>query len=347
MWNDGASGTRADTHFLAALKEILPDGRPVWEDGGGGSGLDGRVDWMIPGGRVVLDLEIKRQSVLSRDEVRRIVSRAPSGSPALLASYISPAARDELRRTGWSYWDGTGNLLIQNRDPLVWIERLGATRNPSPDMDDGPRRLRSLKGHAASVVIVHLLTQRRAPSMRELSRRTAVGVATVSRVVDLLREEELLEGASGGSIVVSDVLRLAERWSMDYSFKSRRYFLLLGERVALERLRSGEVPYALTGIQAANQYLGTRSMAASLPSNETWIHVSDREAAERMLQLVPDPRGSILVSECGFLNQEECRVVGGERYVWPWRTVGDLLSTRGRGASVGRDLAEALGKEWS
>ncbi|WP_125612618.1 hypothetical protein [Specibacter cremeus] len=311
--------------------------------------FDAQLTWVLPGDALRLDVEIKQASLTSRNEVRRVVERTKSGTPVLLAAFLSPAARDELRQAGWSYWDETGNMLIQNRDPFVWVERTGASRNPSPDSTEGPRRLRSLKGQAASVVLVKLLTEGRAATVRELSRETGVGVATVSRVIELLRDEEFLNDTARGPIVVSDIKRLARRWAQDYSFtktfKARRYFSLLGEEITLERLRTGELPYAVTGVQAANQYLGAQGRIASLPSRGAWIYTPDREAAERALKLAADPKGSILVGECDFLEQEGIRVLNGLRVVWPWRTVGDLLSTQGRTAAVGEELADALERE--
>ena len=211
--------------------------------------------------------------------------------------------------------------------------------------------LRSLKGQAASVVIVKLLTERQAPSVRELSRQTEVGVATVSRVLELLRDEDLLKETNGGPVVIKDATALAARWAQDYSFtktfKSRRYFSLLGETIARERLKTAPFDYALTGIESANNYLGETGRVGTLPVSESWIYVSDLDAAEREMQLMSDAKGNIVVAECDFLRQERegVRIVDGLRFARPWRTVGDLLSTRGRTASIGSDLAETLDRE--
>lgn len=347
MKNSGESGSGLSKRLIAELETVSPASRINWVVPHADLSFDGQLEWDLPGARLLLNVEIKARSLVSRDDVRRIVGPSAEGNPLVAASFISPAARDELRRWGWSYWDETGNVLIQNRDPFVWVERSGLSRNPNPGETGTNRKLLSLKGQAASVVIVKLLTEGRAPSVRELSRQTEVGVATVSRVLELLRDEDLLKETNGGPVVINDATTLATRWAQDYSFmktfRSRRYFSLLGEEVAREKLRTATFEYALTGVEAANDFLGSEGRFGALPVSDTWIYTSDRDAAERALQLVADPRGNFLIGECGFLGQEQGRRSGKDFvFAQPWRTVGDLLSTRGRTASVGMDLAESL-----
>ena len=92
--------------------------------------------------------------------------------------------------------------------------------------------------------------------------------------------------------------------------------------------------------------VGRSGRVAGLPGSELWLYVSDLSRAERIADLAPDPReGQILVAECGFLEREPIRSVDGVRYVLPWRAAGDLLSTSGRQAGVGDELARDLADE--
>lgn len=305
------------------------------------------LDLTFPRADITLQVNLRRSGVIDRDEARRLPEPEPGSHPILIAPFVSQAVRDELRSSGWSYWDPTGNMLIQSEKPFVWIDRLGAKRNPAPDPFTGPQRLRSLKGKAVALVVVKLLEHGRAASVRELARQAEVGAATVSRVVEFLRDEDLLSDTRGGPIVVSDRSRLARRWAEDYSFartfKAKRYYSVLGDQVALQRLRGDGRPYAITGVRAANDFLGEGGRVGSLPSHELWLYAPDRHQAERTLDLVPDPRGSILVGEADFVTDTRgFRTNAGLRYVWPWRVVGDLLSSAGRTASVGEDLMDEL-----
>jgi hypothetical protein len=314
-------------------------------------GFDAHLSADILGARLVLDAEITLSPVRTRDEVRRTVQRSasPGGLPVLAAPYISPSARSELADRGWSYWDATGNLLVQSRDPIVWIREGGADREPGGSAGVGREKLRSLKGRAASELIVYLLTHGEAASVRHLSRETKVSVASASRVVDLLRDEGLLKDTNGGKIALIDRMAVAERWAQDYgfakSFAATRYFSIAGDEIALERIRDSGVEYALTGARAASLYLGLQGKVAPLPSTETWMYVADLKAVERAADLVPDPKsGSILIAEADFLTREGF-TAGPTRTVRPWRMVGDLLSAGGRLSALGQTLADVLAKE--
>ena len=296
---------------------------------------------------IILQVDLRRSSVTDRNEARRLPRPEPGNHPILVAPFVSPAVRDELRNAGWSYWDATGNVLIQSEKPFVWIDRLGANRNPAPDPFTGPQRLRSLKGKAVAQVIVKLLALERVASIRELARQADVGVATVSRVIEMLRDEDLLSDTKGGPIVVSDQSQLARRWAEDYSFartfKAKRYFSVLGEEVALHRLRGNPLPYAITGVRAANDYLGEYGRISPLPGSELWLYIPDRQEAERALDLIPDPRGPIVIGEADFISDTSGFRLSGEfRYAWPWHVVGDLLSTTGRTTAVGEELMDEL-----
>ncbi|MBD3751516.1 hypothetical protein [Microbacterium schleiferi] len=318
-------------------------------------GFDALLDADILGERLELDVEIKLSPVRSRDEAGRAVQgvASPGGMPLLAAPYISPAARSELADRGWSYWDATGNLLVQSRDPIVWIREGGADREPGGSAGLGREKLRSLKGRAASELIVYLLTQGEAASVRELSRATKVSVASASRVVDLLRDEGLLKDTNGGKIALIDRMAVAERWAHDYSFAksfaATRYFSIAGDEIALERIRDSGVEYALTGARAASLYLGEHGKVAPLPSTETWMYVADLKAVERAADLVPDPKsGSILIAEADFLTRDGSREgfnASATPIARPWRIAGDLLSAGGRLSALGQTLADVLAKE--
>ena len=88
-------------------------------------------------------------------------------------------------------------------------------------------RLESLKGRGAARVVEYLLTNGSTTGPRDLVRNMhdpdhddpdSVGVATASRVITLLREENLFEPTGGGAIIVKDRTALARRLVEDYSF---------------------------------------------------------------------------------------------------------------------------------
>jgi hypothetical protein len=302
--------------------------------------------WHIGGATVDFAVDVK-VSPLTATAPR--AAREPRGGtlPIVLSPFVPPGVRRQLERDGMSYWDPTGNLLLQSSDPFIWVRREGASKNPNSVAAGAG--LRSLKGRSASEVIVHLLANGRAGTVRDLARESGVSLGTASRVVSLLRDEDLLKSTGDGPLVVRDPLRLAQRWTEEYSFaktyRAKRYFSILGSDVALARLRASDSTYALTGLAAQSLWYESQSRVTPLPSSELWLYTDDVERVERIADLVPDDEnGTILVAQTNFLQsgRENYQSVGNIRSARPWRVVGDLMSLSGRYAAAGTDFAREL-----
>lgn len=310
-------------------------------------GSDATVHWRVAGESFSLALDVKVSPIGPLSSSDPSARSLDSEIPVVLSPFISRAARTQLENQGHSYWDATGNLLLQSRRPFMWIRQEGAAKDP--DAEAKPTTLQSLKGRSASEVIVRLLANRRAATVRDLARESGVALGTVSRVISLLRSEDFFEPTGGGPIIVTDPLRLARRWANDYSFektfKAGRYFSILGSSVALERIRESDANYAITGLAAQALWYEQSARIAPLPTSDLWLYTDDVERIEKFADLVPDnASGNILVAHTDFFEpgRENYRPVGNTRTAWPWRVVGDLLSLSGRPAAAGWDFAEEL-----
>lgn len=317
----------------------------------GRGGADAVLTAQFGAASVVLAVEVKLNPPRSRAEVRRLPETGTGITSVLVAPFLSPPVRDELERCGWSYWDVTGNMLIRSTEPAVWIDRAGASRNPDTGVSTGVQRLRSLKGKAASEVIVQLLSVANAASVRELARDTGAGVGTVSRVIDLLRADEVVDVGSGG-IRVPDRIALARRWAQDYgfdsTFKPARYLSLLGEEIALDRLQRSDLRIAVTGSRAASADFARSGRVAPLPATGVWLYTDDVEGVERAMDLAPDSRGSILIADCEFLSEAREGVQDTDPPIArSWRIIGDLLAAGGRMTAMGEELAMLREREAS
>lgn len=350
MWNGSDYGTvDMVDRFMKYLRTVVPFGtrnRLELPSLPGSGGWDARIRWSIATHSVDLDVAVR----LSADaiEVDRLPQADPAAAPVLIAPFIPLRKQQLLEQAGWSYWDDTGNALIRLAKPVVLVRQQGASKDPQPDAKPAAR-LRSLKGQAASEVMVGLLADGgRMASIRDFARQNKLPASTVSRVVSLLRDENYLQPTGGGPIVIADRLAAAQRWAEDYSFEktfhAKRYFSLSGPELALQRITDAAIPYAITGTSAAREWLRGRGRISSLPATELWVYTTDLAALQRTADLAPDRReGGIRVAECEFLSRgEQIRTVDGLRYVTPWRAVGDLLSATGRLAGVGEDLARDL-----
>lgn len=343
MWNGVTPGTEGlFQNFTKSLWEA--GGRLVSVDRERRSdSADFIVDARFGAATLTLAVDVKLVPPRSRVDVRRLRDAVPGKVNVLLAPFLSPPVRDELTQAGWSYWDAAGNMRIRSSEPAVWIDRVGAARNPDPSNDAGAQRLRSLKGKAASEVVVSLLGAGTAASVREVARETGTGVGTASRVIDLLRSEELLT-VTATAVEVPDRVALARRWAQDYgfetTFKPTRYLSLLGEEIAVDRLQRSDLRYATTGSRAAAVEFERSGRVSPLPATGVWLYTDDVQSVERAMDLAPDRRGSILVARCDFLDKKrEGAQDTRPKIARSWRIVGDLLAAGGRLAAVGEELA--------
>lgn len=356
MWNTAPRGTlELANGFMAALHTYVPYGVEcsLTLPHEGDSRADAILDARIGGENVAFLLNTK-----SGDTPDGSSSIAPQRRdlevPVALARYLSPTARSSLTRAGWSYWDTTGNVRLVSESPLIVIERQGAQRDPDPSQAGAPRQLKGLGGAATARVMVYLLTQNFAPSVRELADRTKTSVGTVSRVVALLRNENLLTATGSDSIRIENKMDLIRRWVEDYDFfaanNAARYRSPLGldgASMAIER-NLETATYAYSGLEAAKRWLAvfTPSRTFELPVTDRWLYVTSPVLAEQAASLIPDRRGDIVLATGDFLNggvnEEGSNDRARLRSVWAWRVAADLMSQPGRHAAMGEQLAEVL-----
>jgi len=346
--------------FMAAIHTFVPRSQircvvhPATFPSGAGTGVDAIVCWTLGPFNLQFDVEIKLDAAAPR-----ALTPSSKGSkeiiPVVIARYLSPVDRRRIMSEGSSYWDSTGNVLIQHAEPLIRIEREGAQRSPEPTERED--RLESLKGRGAARVVEYLLTSGSTTGPRDLVRSMhfpdfddpdSVGVATASRVLTLLREENFCEPTGGGAIVVKDRTALARRLIEDYSFvrsnRAKRYFSPMGREGALTTLRSKGISAAVTGLQGAAEYLVGKDMRPTLPPNDLWLYAADARQVEQVAQLEFAPRdGDIYVADAPWMfdtHNYYPAPVGHRAY--PWRIAFDLMSRDGRHAQAGEDLLAEL-----
>jgi len=357
MWNDTARGTlELVNEFMAALRTYAPAG-VQWRLDVAREAMpnaDAVVEASLGGKEFRFLVETKATAVRMKQSPRP-EQRVPGDVPVVLARYLSPTARSSLIREGWSYWDTTGNANLWSQRPWFLIKTEGAQRDPDPSQNEEPRSLKSLAGPGAARIVIWLAANRLAPSARELAKSTGTGIGTASRVVSLLRQENLLMATGLDGIVVEDPMDLVERWVQDYNFiktnKAMRFRSPLGldgTKAALERAVD-PTEFAYTGLEAARRYFPnvTNGKSFDLPVSDLWIYAKDPLLVEREAMLIADKRGDIVLANGSFLGLDVARewLNPGLHTATPWRVSGDLMSQTGRHAAVGIQLAQSLAEK--
>ncbi|HEY5265845.1 MAG TPA: hypothetical protein VIJ40_03440 [Acidimicrobiales bacterium] len=212
------------------------------------------------GEQVTYVVKARRQSttkniLIAAEQANRYLGNGHEEGHALIATqYISPRSREVLKDLGVNYVDTTGNVRLRSDSPGLFIEIQGANKDPWPD--DTP--LRSLGGRGAGRAMRALIDLRPPYGVRELSAKTNVPAATLSRVIDLLEREALLERDKNGGVSNVNWMGAIRRWSEDYELRKANtvdtYLEPRGIESLLPRLSEAKSRYAITSSLAAKWF---------------------------------------------------------------------------------------------
>jgi hypothetical protein len=253
----------------------------------------------------------------------------------VVTPYLGQSARNELDREGISFVDLTGNIRFVLRKPAVFIEAQGSNKNPL--RENVP--LKSLKGRGAGRVVRGLLDYKAPFGIRKLSGETKTSAASISRVVDILERENIVNRDSPrGKIISVNWEQLLRRWTLDYNFmeanKMRAYLEPRGIPEALSKLAGANFKYAITGSSAAARY------APVTQSRLLIVYVDYPEAVEEQLQLRNAETGGNILLGRPFdpVVFERTETTGQLIYARVSQVVADLLTGTGRNPQEGEAL---------
>jgi hypothetical protein len=254
----------------------------------------------------------------------------------LVTSYLSRAAQALLAERGVNYADATGNVRLALQRPALFLRLEGASKEPWRE----PRPLRSLRGPVAGRVIRALCDLRPPFRVRDLAQTLRTSAAMVSRVLDILDREGLVERESRGPITAVDWEKLLRRWTEDYSFarsnRVRQAVALKGVPALVNRLRQAKTTYCVTGSLAAQ---AIRSVA---PPRLAMVYAMDLVQLSGELDLEPTDTGAnVLVAEpFDPVVFERTSKRDGVVYAALSQVAADLLTGPGRSPQEGEALIE-------
>lgn len=253
----------------------------------------------------------------------------------VVTPYLGRSARDELAREGISFVDSTGNMRFVLRKPAVFIEAQGSNKNPLRENVT----LKSLRGRGAGRVVRGLLDYQPPFGIRRLSSEIQGSAASISRVVDLLEREAIINRDSPrGQILSVNWEQLLRRWIRDYNFmeanKMRTYLEPRGIPEALSKLTKADFRYAITGSFAAARY------APITPSRLLMVYADYPEGAEEQLQLRNAETGGNVLLGRPFdpVVFERTEISNQLTYAKVSQVAADLLTGTGRNPSEGEAL---------
>jgi hypothetical protein len=349
-----ANETFEETSLLDAavleLRRRLPDawsvelsGRELVQRAGPQSRLDGVIDLRAPNGTFTSFAVEAKRSFAPRDieqvlgGLSRVLRSINSNVPLLIvAPWLSPRTQELLEAEGMNFVDLTGNVLIRLDNPAVYVRSSGAKRNPEPT----PRGVARVRGPKAAR-LVRLLADVRPPyGVREIAAATKLAPGYVSRLLDALDRDALIERSPRGPVEHVDVPGLLRSWAESYDvFRSntaKTFVAPAGAAQALARLatREADARVAVTGSFAAGRIAPVAAAALLM------LYCEDPWRILDTLALIPaDDSGNVAVLRpFDPVVWERTTEDAGLRYVAPSQIVVDCLTGTGRMPAEGEAL---------
>ena len=297
-----------------------------------------------PDGEAVrLMVEMKRQSTTTQvaralDQLARYTEAEPGQKDTVVGvvagPYLSPTSRRRISERGFGYVDATGNVRIAVNRPPIFIESFGVDRNPWPKTSS----ISSLKGRSAGAAVRALLDFSPPYGVRELASLSGVSAPTLSRVVELLNGEGLIERSNRGPILDVNWEGALRRWVLDYSVldtnRSSAYLAARGLDYLTDALRGSNSRYALTGSMVVPP------QASIAPTRLAMAYTSDPGLLvdELDLRRVETGPNALLLVPFDPVVFERTQQIGNLTGVAMAQLAADLLTAPGRAPAEGEEL---------
>lgn len=267
---------------------------------------------------------------------RKLRALGPQLPILVIARWLSPRTRELLTAEGLNYLDQTGNSSIRLDNPAVFIRTEGSLRDPSP----APRSRARLRGPKAARLIRTLIDVRPPYGVRELAAAAALAPGYVSRLLDVLDEEALIERGRRRRVEQTDVPGLLRRWATSYDvFRSNGTATFIAPRGADEALAALSRGRGSGRIAVTGSFAAVRLAPVAAPALLT-AYCEDGDTLARELDLLPADQGAnvALLRPFDRVVWERTDESGGIQYVAPAQAAADCLTGNGRMPAEGDAL---------
>ena len=332
----------------AWLGERLPDDWTVERSDAGGPGnrpfADTTLALKAPNGTYTTIAVEARRSLTPRQATTLLprlaqVLRSMAGSAPVLivAPWLSKRTQELLREQGMNYLDLTGNALLRLDNPPLYLQSVGASRDPQPK-ERGDAQLRGAK----AARLIRLLADVRPPyRVGELAEAAGLTAGYVSRLLATLYRESLIERPSRGPVESVDVPALLRRWARYYDvFKTNEaetFIAAEGIGPLLPRLAAD--PGAGTRVAVTGSVAASRLAPVAAPAMLVAYYDSPALLA-RNFDLLPADEGANVAILRPFDRVVWLRttIEDGLRYAAPSQVAVDCLTGNGRMPAEGEAL---------
>lgn len=223
------------------------------------------------------DLEPREVPTLPATDATTVVS----------ARWLSPRTRELLRERGFGFLDSTGNVEVALSKPGLFIRTDGASRDPQPK----PRVTPGLRGARVWALLRTLIEAAPPYGVSDLSRALELDTGYVSRVLQVLTDELLIERAPRGPVTEVNwegVLRqLVSTYSV-FDANTMSTWVASGGPDAFLR----DLPGRRAGIWAVSGSFGSARIVPVAAPEVAIIYTNDPDRLARTTRLLPAKIGA-------------------------------------------------------
>jgi len=232
-------------------------------------------------------------AVITRKRIEpRSLGRLPlTDQPTLVfAEWLSPRIRELLRERQVGFADNTGNIEVHLTRPALTIRTDGANRDPDPKPTSTP----TLRGPRAWALMRTLIEVRQPYTAGDLSARLGIDNGYVSRVLQALANERLIEREPRRPVTnvswEAMLRRLALSYSLFDSNETSTWVASSGPAQLLDDLASKSPRrWAVSGSFAASGLVSVTTAKTAV------IYTDDPERLAKLGRLLPTQTGANVV----------------------------------------------------
>lgn len=258
-------------------------------------------------------------------------------SLVVIAPWLSRKTRGLLAENGIGYIDLTGNALLHTDNPPFYLQTVGAERNPAPK-ERGKAQLRGPK----AARLIRLLTDVSPPyKLGDLAAAAGLAPGYVSRLLDTLDDEALIERSPRGPVEEVDIAGLLRRWASSYDVlqTNRADSFIAPQGIdrtlnELSKYPTEEPRFAVTGSLGAIRLAPVTAPALLL------AYCDNPEVLARDLGLLPASEGAnvVLLEPFDSVVWQRNDTEAGVRFVAPAQVAVDCLTGTGRMPAEGEAI---------
>lgn len=252
------------------------------------NGRDGRIEIDFEGRIQRFDLEVKNE--IRSIQLQKLLTRFQQAGFEwiLLAQYIPPTIKEQLKAENVNYLEATGNCFIKTENFLFFINdrKVTETRLPKEGKLWNVTGLKFVFALLTVPEAIHL-------PYRQIARYAGIALGNVGPLLTELRNEGfLLQGASGDMLTNRDMLR--DRWV-------ELYPTVLRPKIRLGRFRKPEhiqlLEHLPEGVIWGGENAGEILTKHLKPEQFTLYTTEPANVVMRNLKLIPDQQGKLEMLE--------------------------------------------------